>query len=238
MQLAIDTSTNTASLALANDSEILAELSWRCGQNHSSTLLPYLARLLNQTGSGLGSLDAIIVARGPGSFNGLRVGISTAKGLAFSLGVPVVGISTLAATSYQHAETGLPVCAIFNAGRGEIATAIYHMKGSWWQPIIGEHITNIEALCDQIDTKTLFCGELTAAISDRLRKRLKQKAVIAAPAARFRRAGFLAELGRQEMEAGNSDNPTTLHPIYLRRPHITKPRRGKTNDRTRNKSCR
>ena len=238
MQLAIDTSTNTASLALANGSEILAELSWRCGQNHSTTLLPYLARLLNQTGSGLGSLDAIIVARGPGSFNGLRVGISTAKGLAFSLGVPVVGISTLAATAYQHAEASLPVCPIFNAGRGEIATAIYHMKGSRWQPITGEHITNIEVLCAQIDTKTLFCGELTAAISDRLRKRLKQKAVIAAPAARFRRAGFLAELGRQEMEAGNSDNPTTLHPIYLRRPHITKPRRGKTNDRTRNKSCR
>ena len=225
MQLAIDTSTNTASLALARGSEILAELSWRCGQNHSTTLLPYLARLLSQTGSGLGSLDAIIVARGPGSFNGLRVGISTAKGLAFSLGIPVVGISTLAATAYQHAETGLPVCPIFNAGRGEIATAIYHMKGSRWQPIVSEHITTTEALCAQIDTKTLFCGELTAAISDQLRKRLKQKAVIAAPAARFRRAGFLAELGRREIETGNSDTPTTLQPIYLRRPHITKPRR-------------
>lgn len=238
MQLAIDTSTNTASLALAHGSEILVELSWHCGQNHSTTLLPYLARLLNQTGSGLGSLDAIIVARGPGSFNGLRVGISTAKGLAFSLGIPVVGISTLAATAYQHAETGLPVCPVFNACRGEIATAIYHLKGSKWQPIISEHITTIEALCGRIDTKTLFCGELTAAISDRLIKRLKQKAVIAAPAARFRRAGFLAELGHKEIEALNSDSPTTLQPIYLRRPHITKPRRDWNNDWTGNGSCR
>jgi tRNA threonylcarbamoyl adenosine modification protein YeaZ len=238
MQLAIDTSTNTASLALAHGSEILAELSWHCGQNHSTTLLPYLASLLSQTSSGLGSIDAIIVARGPGSFNGLRVGISTAKGLAFSLGIPIVGISTLAATAYQHAETGLPVCPVFNAGRGEIATAIYHLKGSKWQSIIREHITNIEALCAHIDTKTLFCGELTASTSDRLRKQLKQKAVIASPVFRFRRAGFLNELGRREMEAGNFDVPTTLQPIYLRRPHITKPRRDRNNDRTGNSCCR
>ncbi len=238
MQLAIDTSTNTASLALVSDSEILAELSWRCGQNHSTTLLPYLTLLLNQTSSGLDSLDAIIVAQGPGSFNGLRVGISTAKGLAYSLGIPVVGISTLAASAYQHAETDLPVCPVFNAGRGEIATAIYQMKGSKWQPIISEHITNIESLCARIDTKTLFCGELTLATSDLLRKLLKQKAVIASPAASFRRAGFLAELGQRQIEAGKLDTPTSLQPIYLRRPHITKPRRDWNNDRTGNNSCR
>jgi tRNA threonylcarbamoyl adenosine modification protein YeaZ len=238
MQLAIDTSTNTASLALVQESEILAELSWRCGQNHSATLLPHLVSLLRQTGSELGSLDAIIVARGPGSFNGLRVGISTAKGLAFSLGIPLVGISTLAASAYQHVEIGLPVCSLFNASRGEIATAVYHMKGSKWQPIIGEHITTIDALCTQIATKTIFCGDLTVATSSQLRKQLKQKAVIASPAARFRRAGFLAELGRREIATGNLDAPTTLQPIYLRRPHITKPRRASKDDRTGNNSCR
>jgi tRNA threonylcarbamoyl adenosine modification protein YeaZ len=225
MQLAIDTSTDTASLALASDSEILAELSWRCGQNHTATLLPYLASLLSQPGLGIKSLDGIIVAKGPGSFNGLRVGISTAKGLAFSLGIPIVGISTLAASAYQHAETGLAVCPIFNAGRGEIATAIYHLKDSRWQPIISEQITTIEALCARIDTKTLFCGELTTTISDQLKKQLRQKAVIASPAARLRRAGFLVELGQKRIEARSFDDPTTLHPIYLRRPHITKPRR-------------
>lgn len=238
MQLAIDTSTSTASLVLVQESEILAELSWRCGQNHSTTLLPNLVGLLRQTGSELGSLDGIIVARGPGSFNGLRVGISTAKGLAFSLGIPIVGISTLAASAYQHAETGLPVCPVFNAGRGEIATAVYHMKDSKWQPIIRENITTIDALCTQIATKTLFCGELTAAISDQLRKHLKQKAVIASPVASFRRAGFLAELGHREIAAGSLDDATTLQPIYLRRPHITKPRRNWNNDQTGNNSCR
>ncbi len=227
MQLAIDTSTETASLALVSDRKILAELSWRCRQNHSTTLLPYLTNLLSQTESGIRSLDGITVARGPGSFNGLRVGISTAKGLAFSLGIPLVGISTLEASAYQHAETGLPICPIFNAGRGEIATAAYQMQGVKWQQVISEHINTIEALCTQIDTKTLFCGELTASISEQLRKHLKQKAVIAPPAARLRRAGFLAELGQRRMEAGDFDDPATLYPIYLRRPHITKPKKNK-----------
>jgi len=227
MQLAIDTSTDTASLALVQDSQILAELSWRCGQNHTVTLLPYLASLLSQTGLELGSVTGIMVAKGPGSYNGLRVGISTAKGLALSLGVPIVGISTLAVAAYQHAEAGLPVCPVFNAGRGEIAAAVYQMKGDSWQPIIGEHITTVEALCARIERKTIFCGELSASLDDRLKKQLGKKAVIAPPAARLRRAGFLAELGNRRLAAGDLDSPAALSPIYLRRPHITKPKRGK-----------
>ncbi|GAI71322.1 unnamed protein product, partial [marine sediment metagenome] len=92
MQLAIDTSTDTASLALVQDNEVLAELTWHCGQNHTTQLLPHLAHLLNQAKLNLQSASGIIVAKGPGRFDGLRVGISTAKGLAFSLSIPIVGI--------------------------------------------------------------------------------------------------------------------------------------------------
>jgi tRNA threonylcarbamoyladenosine biosynthesis protein TsaB len=149
------------------------------------------------------------------------VGISTAKGLAFSLGIPIVGISTLEVEAYQHADTNLPVCPIFNAGRGEIATAMYQMKHNKWQQLVREHITTVAYLCSQITAKTVFCGEL-AAFSAQLRKKLKQKAVISPPAARLRRAGFLAELGQKQIEDGNHDNPAALYPLYLRRPHITK----------------
>jgi len=225
MQLAIDTSTNTASLALAQDNEVLAELTWYCGQNHSTQLLPNLAHLLNQTGTSLQSISGIIVARGPGSFNGLRVGVSTAKGLAFSLGVPIVGISSLEVAAYPHAETGLPICPIFNAGRGEIATALYQRKNKKWRQLTGEHITTVETLCSQITTQTIFCGEFIPLIATQLRKQLKRRAIIATPAARLRRAGFLAELGQQRLAAGNYDDPATLQPLYLRRPPITKPKR-------------
>jgi tRNA threonylcarbamoyl adenosine modification protein YeaZ len=225
MLLAIDTSTDTASLALLEDSRVLAELTWYCGQNHTVELLPQLTHLLHQIESGLQTIGGIIVARGPGSFNGLRVGISTAKGLAFSLGIPVVGIGTLEAVAYQHAETGLPICPIFNAGRGEIATAVYQKKYHKWLKLATEHITTVEALCSQTTTRTVFCGEFVPSVATQLKDRLKQRAIIPSPATRLRRAGFLAELGKQQLEASNYDNPTTLQPIYLRRPPITKPKR-------------
>jgi tRNA threonylcarbamoyl adenosine modification protein YeaZ len=224
MQLAIDTSTDTASLALVQGSEVLAELTWRCGQNHTIELLPRLAYLLNQTKLNPQSTSCIIVAKGPGSFNGLRVGMSIAKGLAFSLGVPLVGISSLEAQAYQHAETGLPICPIFNAGRGEIATAIYQRRRNKWCQLATEQITTVEALCSQIATKTIFCGDFIPSIATQLRKQLKQRAIILTPAARLRRASFLAELGQQRIEAGSYDNPATLQPLYLRRPPITKPK--------------
>lgn len=224
MQLAIDTSTNTASLALTQDNEVRAELTWHCEQSHSVQLLPNLTHLLSQIGASLQSIDGIIVARGPGSFNGLRVGVSTAKGLAFSLGIPIVGIGSLEVAAYPHAETGLPVCPIFNAGRGEIATALYQSQNKKWRQLAAKHITTIETLCSQISTPTLFCGEFTPLVATQLKKQLKEKAVIATPAARLRRAGFLAELGQQRLAAGDYDDPTTLQPLYLRRPPITQPK--------------
>lgn len=224
MQLAIDTSTDMASLALVQDDEILAELTWRCGQNHTAQLLPQLTHLLNQTGLSLQSVSCIIVARGPGSFNGLRVGISTAKALALGLGIPVIGISTFEAAAYQHAETGLPICPISNAGRGEISAAIYQKKHNEWHQLSAEHITTVESLCSQITAKTIFCGEFTPVIATQLRKQLKLKAIIPSPANRLRRASFLAELGQQRINADDYDNAVTLQPLYLRRPPITKPK--------------
>jgi len=222
MELAIDTSTDTASLALIQDGQVLAELTWRSGQNHSTQLLPNLNHLLNQSKLHLQSLTGIIVARGPGSFNGLRVGISTAKGLAFSLGIPIVGISSLEAEAYQYAEIGLPVCPIFNAGRGEIATALYQKKRNKWCQLTAEHITSVDTLCSEIATRTVFCGEFIPTIASQLRERLGQKAVIPPSVTMLRRASFLAELGLTRLQAGNYDNPATLQPLYLRRPSITK----------------
>jgi tRNA threonylcarbamoyl adenosine modification protein YeaZ len=224
MQIAIDTSTDIASLALVKEDEIVAELTWWCGQDHTVRLLPNLNYLLNQTGLDIKSTSGIIVARGPGSYNGLRVGISTAKGLAFSLGIPLVGISTLEVAAYQHAETGLPVCPVFNAGRGEIATAIYQKKGDGWTRLVPEHITEIETLCSKIVTETIFCGDFVSSMASTLKGRLGDKAIISSPAARLRRAGFLAELGIKRLSAGDYDDIVTLQPIYLRGPAITQPK--------------
>ena len=222
MQLAIDTSTDTASLALVRDRHVLAELTWRCGQNHTRQLLPNLEYLLRQFELSPAEITAIIVARGPGSFNGLRVGISVAKGLAFSLGIPIIGISSLEAEAYQHAETGLPVCPIFNAGRGEIAAAIYQKRDGEWLQLADEDITTVDVLCSGITTKTVFCGEYVPNVAPQIKELLKEKAVIFSATTGLRRGGFLAELGLKRLEAGDTDEPATLQPVYLRRPSITR----------------
>lgn len=224
MYIAIDTSTDIASLALVQEGVVLAELTWRCQQNHSVQLLPNLEHLLKQANLSLKSADGIIVARGPGSYNGLRVGISTAKGLAFSLNIPIVGISTLEAAAYQHAETGLPVCPVFNAGREEIATATYRKKNGQCRRIAEERLTTVDALCAEITTKTLFCGEFVPTIADKLKEKLGAKAVIPSPAADLRRAGYLAELGLKRLKVGDCDDVATLQPFYFRGPQITQPK--------------
>lgn len=224
MQLAIDTSTETASLALVQGSEVLAESTWHCGQNHTAQLLPHLVELLNQAKSSPASISAIIVAIGPGSFNGLRAGLSTAKGLALSLRVPIVGISSLEVEAYLHAKTGLPICPIFHVGGEEVAAALFQMDDNGWHKLLAEQITTVDQLASQIATKTIFCGRFALTIATRLRKQLRRRAVVLPSAPESGHARLLAELGLKRLESGSGDNLATLQPLYLRRPHITERR--------------
>ncbi len=219
MQLAIDTSTDTAGLALVSDGELLFEMSWHCGRNHTRQLLPNLEYLLHQTGVATSALTAIVVARGPGSFNGLRVGVSAAKGLAFALGIPVVGVSSLEAAAYQYAATGLPVAAVFSAGRGEIATASYRIRRNQWSSLATERLTTIDTLATETTEKTFFCGD--PALTAELKERLGARAVLPSPTTGLRRAAFLAELGMKRLQAGDVDDAATLQPVYFRQPNIS-----------------
>ena len=221
MQLAIDTSTETTSIALFSEGEVQAELTWHSQMNQTAELLPNIVHLLKQARIGLQDITGIIIAKGPGSFNGLRVGMSTAKGLALALGVPLVGISTLETEAFQHAHIARPICPIFNAGRGEIATALYQKHRGQWQQLIGEHITTIEELCPQIKKSTIFCGNIPPPVAHLLVERLGRRAIILGGAINLRRAGFLAELGWYKLSRGDCEDIATLQPLYLRRPSIT-----------------
>lgn len=224
MYLAIDTSTDNASIAVSEEGRVLAEYSWHSQKNHSVELMPNIMRLLQQAGTELKGLKGVIVARGPGSFNGLRVGVSTAKGLAFSLDVPLAGISTLEAAAWQHAESGLPVCPIFNAGRSEIAFALYQQKGGQLKLLAEQQLTTVDNLCAQIKNRTIFCGEPSEEVIKELKQKLGEKAIIPPPAGRMRRAAFLAEPGIKRIVSGDCDSPAGLQPIYLRKPPITAPK--------------
>jgi tRNA threonylcarbamoyl adenosine modification protein YeaZ len=223
MELAIDTSSNIVSVAVSHKGEILASLTWRTTRNHTIELLPNLVCLLQQAKVELGSVEAIVVAKGPGSFNGLRVGISTAKGLAFALNIPLLGVNTLEAESYPFAFTGLPLRPIHKAGREEVVTALYRQKDNEWQCLEAENLTTVKTLCHRIKQKTLFCGEIPADIISEIQQNLGKRAIIS-PSDSLSRASSLAILGWRKLSRGEKDDLATLQPLYLRPPHITKPR--------------
>src|SRR5262249_88991 len=111
--LAIDTSTALASVALY-DGRVLAEATSIAGQDHSRQLLPRIEDLLGAVQRSKSDLTALGVALGPGSFNGLRVGIATAKALAFARGLPIVGIETLRVTAYPFRRAGRPIRPLYD----------------------------------------------------------------------------------------------------------------------------
>jgi len=224
MQLAIDTSTDVAGIALSCDGEVKAELVWCCERGHTIELWPNLMRLIDMTRTDIRSIDAVVVAKGPGSFNGLRVGLSAAKGISFCLNAFVIGVSTLEVEAYPFASSGFPICPIHNAGRGEIATALYRMGSSGWHCMVEEGISTIDVLCSRTNEKTIFCGELSPAMEDELIRCLDDSAIIPGATSRLRRPGHLAKLGWQRLQKGQMDDPGMLQPLYLRQPPITKPK--------------
>lgn len=223
MELAIDTSSNIVSIALSDKGETRAVLTWQTRQNHTIELLPNLVCLLQQAKVNLASIEAIVVARGPGSFNGLRVGLSTAKGLAFTLNIPLLGVNTLEAEVYPFASTGLPLRAIQKAGRQEMATAVYRQKDDDWQCLEVDNLASIETLWRRTKQRTLFCGEIPADLARQIQQNLGRRAIICQSNGPSR-GSSLAILGWRRLSKGETDDLLTLQPIYLRPPHITKPK--------------
>ena len=226
MELTIDTSTAQASLALTHHGELKAEVYWHAGQNHTVELLPHLIHLFEQNDTNIRSIEALMVAKGPGSFNGLRVGLATAKGLAFTLGIPLVCIGTLEAMAYAHADAGLPIRPILQAGRGEIATAVFNKNDGQWTKSFAEYVTTIDDLCSTVKEQNVFCGEIKPEQLAQLQKKLED-IVVFKESSPFSRASYLAELGWCRIKAGDFDDPSTIQPFYLKKPSITKPRRRK-----------
>jgi tRNA threonylcarbamoyladenosine biosynthesis protein TsaB len=223
--LAMDSATENAGLALAREDIVLAELNWRTRQNHSVELMANLERLLQLASLTVEDISAVIVGRGPGSYSGLRVGIASAKGLAFALKIPLVGVSTLAQAAYPLRHRGLPVCAVYPAGRDEFATATYRPDGDILTETYQERLRTIPALCEEITETTVITGDFSPEVAALIETTLGARAVLAAPEDRLRRAACLLALGRAKLAAGESEDPKALQPVYLRRPPITEPKK-------------
>lgn len=233
MLLSIDTSTAYASIAVSQDDELLAELTWRVESRHSAELLTRVDGLLRAQGLTPASLDAIAVALGPGSFNGVRAGVATAKGLALALEVPLAGVPTLDVVAWGARLAPVEVWALLDAGRGEVYAAVYDTAGhapESWRPraIVSEdggepvayHILTPEALAALATSGATLLGELRPAVHATVALALGERARLDAEP-EPRRAYALARLAQARLRMGLGGDATSLEPLYLRRPAIT-----------------
>ncbi|MBI4197498.1 MAG: tRNA (adenosine(37)-N6)-threonylcarbamoyltransferase complex dimerization subunit type 1 TsaB [Chloroflexi bacterium] len=226
MLLAIDTSTRYAGVALVSDEgQTLQLLCWRSQQNHTVELMPSVELALARQRVTLKGLSGIAVAIGPGSFSALRVGLSVAKGLAWTAGLPLASATTLEVEAYPYRWTGMPVCAVLDAGRGEVSWALYELGGGGLRLVQPEGITEPSQLGALIPDDALVCGEGLERFSRELQSGLGPACRLALPYHPGQRLAALAHLGWLRLRAGQRVDPAALQPLYLRRPTITEPGR-------------
>lgn len=220
MLLALDTSTEWASVALFDGRDVLAEETWRAQRRQGDELFPAIERILASTRTALASVTRVAVATGPGSFTGLRVAIAAAQGIARGSGASLVGVSTLDVLAYPHAPSKMRTCPLLRAGREQFYAAFYQERNRKWQRRSPFMVSTLAELCRQIGTHTLFVGEIEAETEATLRDLLGPKALFASPASRVRRAGYLAELGWKELDSRKQVKMGEIEPLYVRQPSI------------------
>jgi len=213
--VAIDTATQYAGLAVFDGNEVLSESFWHANRNHSVELAPELVRMLDRQGATATDVGAVAVALGPGSFTGLRIGLSLAKGLATAQRIPILGVPTLDVLAFQHAEQRRPIWSVIQAGRSRICAARYERRRGRWRQHSEIHLTTIEGLAELITGRCLVCGELGRAETTYIAEHNDQDIQFAIPSQSMRRPACLAELAWRRFERGESDDIATLSPIYI-----------------------
>jgi tRNA threonylcarbamoyladenosine biosynthesis protein TsaB len=212
--LALDTSTQQSSVALLDEKVVRSEWSWQSGGSASGQLHRVIAESMDLTAVSMDSLRGVVVARGPGSFSGVRVAISVAKGLAMGLGIPLVGISTLDVIGLQASAISDDVWAVLPAGRGQVYAAHFVGRGPGWRRDGDYRLLSAEELIPELPGAEV-AGDGVELLFQNQRDHSSLRPVAFGPCA-LRRAAFLAELGRIYLQSGGRDQLDDLEPLYLR----------------------
>jgi len=215
--LAIDTSGKSASIAVLSEHSVLYEIYLNTGLNHSLVLLPELDRALKSLNMELRDLDLLVTTTGPGSFTGLRIGLSTLKGMALSLQKPLVGVSTLEALAQNICPEDVLICPVLNGPMDEIYTAIYrYQSGSGYECVQKDQVTVIPSLVKNIKGPVLFLGEGAFRWKTQLTDALSEYARFVPESFNICRASVIARIGLQKFHRHETQDMVTLIPSYLR----------------------
>lgn len=216
--LAIECATMCGSVALISGGRCLAEYSLDIPGTHSQRLLKQLERIRDDVGVEWRELGGLAVSLGPGSFTGLRIGLSIAKGLALAVNLPLLGVSTLDGLARQVvALPGTKVCALLDARKQEVYAALYEC---------GEHglplrtgtdlLLRPELLAEQLSGPIILVGDGAVTYRQIFRDRLGAAAIFAPPGSHFPRAATIGLLGEEKLARDELLDPVTSVPIYVR----------------------
>jgi tRNA threonylcarbamoyladenosine biosynthesis protein TsaB len=214
--LAVDTATPCCSVALAEDGDLRGAAVDAGGVTHSRHLMSLIDRVLTSAGWRISQLDGFGVTRGPGSFTGIRIGMSAVMGLAQAVARPVVGISALEVLAWPLLQCGQPVCALIDARRGEVYCGVYRLADAHLETLVSDRVAAPETAIALITDPCIYVGSGARLYRDVIRAAKGGHASIAPPFLQFPDAATLAWLTAERL--GTQGQPATeLRPLYLRR---------------------
>lgn len=221
--LALDTSTKCCSVAITKggcrDGEIIASISLNSSITHSRRLLSAIKLLMKDTSTSWEALDGVAVGLGPGSFTGLRIGMATAKGLASASELPLLGVSTLDAL-VQPLQTNDLVCAMLDARKKEVYTALYRKNGDNdifpFSRISEKMAVSAENLCDKIEEPVCFVGDGARLYSNIIREKLGISARFAPSSLHVVNSVQIGFLGAEKLVSGQTLDIAEASPHYVR----------------------
>jgi tRNA threonylcarbamoyladenosine biosynthesis protein TsaB len=219
--LAIDTATRMLSLAIRTEHTLLAEQTWQAPNNHTETLAAATATLLQHTGVTADDLTALAVVAGPGSYTGVRIGVSMAKGLAAARQLPLVSVTTLEALVAGQPKYDGTLIAVIQAGRGRVIAGRYRWNFASWVQRGEPRLFAWDGLYQTIDGRATLAGEIDdsgrKAHHEALQANPDLRVEFAPAAYSLRRASFAAEVAAQRLQAGTPDDflATSVIPYYM-----------------------
>lgn len=220
--LGIESATSAQSVALLESDRVLAEASYITERGHGGRLMPTVDQVLQRACISAGELDAVAVSVGPGSFTGLRVGLATAKGLALGAGVTLLGVSTLEVLAEGYCVQEGVICALLDACRGEVYTAMFRRHGGRLERLTADTVCVPKGVNIPREGKTHMVGNGTACYREQLevafgeRAYFTQEGTRAVPSAVVVARLAMRRLGGPEATP-EKQRPEEVLPVYLRR---------------------
>lgn len=215
--LGAETSTGVGSVAIVDEQGLIGEYTLKVRVTHSARLLPAIDLLLKSVEIPFSRIDALSVSLGPGSFTGLRIGISTIKGLSLAGKKPVVGIPTLDALAQHALGSETLICPMIDARKKEVYTALYRWNhASGLQKLTPDLVVSPPTLLQTINESVTFLGDGSQMYRALIEKVLGANARFVPPHLNYPRAATIAFMGLEEMKRGNAVAITKLTPIYVR----------------------